>query len=380
MKTAKEIMNKNLVTLPENETILKASNTMKQEDVKEIPLVDNKNRLKGMITYYDILDFVRADPEEKISTLKFMPPTVEEDESIESVARLMLRTAVEAIPVVKDEKIVGIISDYDLLNAYKQNSKIKSMKVKDVMEEEINLLKEDETISRARRIMRFNNWDRLPVIDGEGKNLGLVLSLDIIETFFTQPKEKMSRADKSGNRDNPFAMPVKSIMRKNIPEISLNDDLSEAIEKLLDKKLKGAQVLDKNRKVVGAIFRINVLDSLIEKKVREGVWIKFSGLLLKTDTLEALKKYLGSEIRKLKTLMPDLETIKIHIKKLHGATEEKWNYEIDVMLVTASGNVETVTNQKAHYGYNLRYTLQEALDRLCKLVERKYGKRESKQH
>ena len=379
MKTAKDIMSKNVVTLSPDETIQKVTHTMEKYDVKEIPLVDDKQKMVGLVTYYDILDFIRADPNEKVSGLKFMPPTVEPGTPIEEIASLMLQTAVEAIPVVEKNRIIGIVSDYDILNAMKNDPRLKKLKVKDIMEEEVNLLSKEDTISGARRIMRFKNWDRLPVVDEKGKNLGLVISYDIIKTFLSKPKERMGWGPKGmGNQENPFLMQVSSIMRKHVPEIYFNEDITSAMKKLLDNRLKGAQVLDGENKVVGMVFRKNILDRLVEKKFKDGVWLLFSGFPLKLDTIEALKAYLASEIRTLKRLVPDLASIDVHIKKLHGATEDKWNYEIDVSLTKMSGNKELVTNQKAQYGYNLMFTLQEALDRLIKQLERKTTKMKDK--
>ena len=381
MKTAKDIMSKNLVTLSPEETIQKVTHTMEKYDVKEIPLIDDKKKLVGMVTYYDILDFVRADPNEKISNLKFMPPTVEKDTPIDDVASLILQTAVEAIPVIDGNSVLGIISDYDLLTAFKNDPKLKSLKVRDVMEDEVNLLTADDTISGARRIMRFKNWDRLPVVDGNGKNLGLVISYDIIKKFLSKPKERMGWGPKGGgNKENPFSMPIKSIMRKQLPDIYFDDSLTDAIKKLLDKKLKGVQILDKDKKVIGMLFRRNVLDRVVEKKFKDGVWLTFSGFPLKLETVDSLKSYLSSNIKRIQRLVPELASINVHIKKLHGATEDKWNYEIDVSLTKLNGQREIVTNQNVQYGYNLMYTLDEALDRLAKLLERKYKKRGGKQY
>ncbi len=362
-------MTKSIKTASPDEPIKKVVARMERYGIKEIPIVENK-KLVGMITYYDILDFVRADPNEKVSTLMIKPPIIAPDTPIGEIIELMVKTGVEAVPVIDKEKIIGLVSDYDILLNMLNDSKIRRLKVRDVMDESTKLLKETDPISEARRIMRYHRWERLPIVDSEGKLIGMITSMDILRTFYKMPKEKMGRQDKSGRAINPLMMPVKSLMEKDIPEIHPKDKVSETLKKLIDKKLKGVPVVDEENKVIGMFERWNVLDKLIERKFKEGVWLKFSGFPLSIETVEILKDYLKSDIKKMKIICPDLVSIDIHIKKLHGATPKKWNYEVNVHLITRSGKGAVVTNREAWYGYNLMFTLQDAFNRLISQLEK----------
>lgn len=380
VKLAKDIMTTKLVTLKQSDAIKDAISKIEKYGVKEIPIISDSNELEGMITYYDILDYVKSSPNEKVSVMMIMPPTVSTETSLPEIAKTMIQSGVEALPVVKAGKVVGMISDYDMVKEIIKDAKIKSLKVKDIMHTVNNVILETDPISLARRIMRFNTLDRLPVVDKDNKFLGLVISIDILK-FMQQPKEHIGRKDYGGgNHTNPLAMPVKSIMRTNIPEIYMDDRVDNAILKLINEELKGAPVLDKEQKVVGRLMRWNILDKIVERKFNEGVWLNFSGLPLELDTVEVLKNYLSSNIKKLKRLAPDTKSIDVHIKKLHGASEDKWNYEVNLSLTKESGNKERASTQKAHYGYNLMFTLSEALNKLIEQMDHKYQKKSDKKY
>ncbi len=372
---AKDIMTKKVITASPNEKIKKIVSKMEKNGINEVPITGKNNHLKGMVTYYDILDFTRLDPEEKVASIMMMPPTAEPETHVNHIIELMLKTGVEALPIVENGKIVGLISDYDILKKMINNSKIKKLKVRDIMEEQIKILKEDDPISLARRVMRYNKWPKLPIVGADGKLSGMITSMDILKAFYNMPKEGIGRQDRGGDSISPLTLPVKSLMRKNIPEVHPKEGVNVALKKLFDARLKGVPVVDKDNKVIGLFERWHVLDKILEKKFKEGVWLNFSGFPLSVETIELIKEYLSSDIRKMKMICKDLKNIDIHIKKLHGATPEKWNYEVYIHLQRKAGKGEVVTSKDPWYGYNLMFTLQDAFNRLFSQLERKCNKK-----
>lgn len=371
VKTAKEIMTTKLVTISSEETVAKAVSKMEEFNVKEIPVVDDKGTLLGAITYYDVLDVLR-NVNEKVSSLMITSPTANFDTEINELAKLIIGSGIESIPIVENGKIKGILSDYDILKQSINDKRIKNLKVKDLMKVPPKMLKGDDPISTARRIMRFFNIDRLPVVRDDGRNYGLIISLDILRMFYKMPSQRMGKKDRAGESTNPLLMPVKNLMRKNVPEVHTDDSVTSALKKMLDSNLRGLQVLDDKGKVVGLLHRLDILDRLVEKSFEDGVWIKFSGEHLPFDAVEVVKDYIATDVKRLKYLLPNLVSVDVHIKKLHGANPNKWNYEINVSLSKSAGKREII---KTKYGYNLMFTVKEALEKLTKKLESKYKNR-----
>lgn len=375
MKLAKDIMNTNVITLPQNETIAKAVAKMDQYDIKEIPVTNDNGEFVGIISYYDILDSPKIDADAKISTMIVKPPTASPQTPISEIARLIINSGIEAVPILENKKVVGIISDYDILNQSLNDKRLKSLKISELMRTPPKFLHGDEPISTARRIMRFYNIDRLPVVTEDGRPLGMILSMDILRTFYRHPTERIGSKDVVGRKINPLDIPVKGIMRTDIPEVYLNESASSVAQKMLERHLRGLQVLDEQGRVVGIVHRLDILDRLVEKKFHDGVWLNFSGAELPYDQVEAVKDYIATDIKRLKYYLPNLTSVDIRVKKIHGASPNKWNYEVNVTLTKSAGPKESI---RTLYGYNLMFTAKEALEKLIKQLERRYKKRAGK--
>jgi acetoin utilization protein AcuB len=105
---------------------------MQQNHIKHLPIVDSHEKLVGMVTQGDML---RAEPSpvttlsvfeiasllEKVTMDKIMTsPVIAVDEScgITSAANFMLTHEVDSLPVVRDGKLVGIITDTDIFKTF----------------------------------------------------------------------------------------------------------------------------------------------------------------------------------------------------------------------------------------------------------------------
>ncbi len=374
MKTVEDIMNTNLITSGPEETIKNTVSKMEKHGIKEIPILENGEYV-GMATYYDILDVFRANPEEKISRLMIKTPKVEKDTDIDELITLMVKSGLEAIPIVEDKKLVGLISDYDLLNKMRNTEKIKELKIKDVMNDSVKLLKENDPVSEARRIMRFHKWERLPIVDENGKCIGMVSSIDILKNFYKFPKEKIGRGDRVGEKENPLSLPIKNFMETEFPKVTPEKDVSRVLKKLLEKQMKGVPVLDDNGYVIGVFERWYVLDKIVERKFKDGVWLNFSGYDLKIETVDLISENLKPEITRMKRICDDLERIEIHIKKIHGSKPKQGSFEVKIHLHKKAGRGKVVTQKEPWQGYNLIYTLKDAFKKMEEQIRSKYKKR-----
>ena len=105
---------------------------------------------------------------------------------------MMKRERIRRTPVVKDGKMVGIVSDKDLLNAspspatslsvWEMNYLLSKVLVKDVMTRKVLTVSEDTPIEEAARIMADNKIGGLPVVRGEHV-LGIITETDLFKIF-----------------------------------------------------------------------------------------------------------------------------------------------------------------------------------------------------
>ena len=102
--------------------------------------------------------------------------------------RLCRERRIRHIPVVKDKRLVGIISDRDLRDASpplgdpERVSTMKEIRLEDVMTRKVITAHPADTIVHAAREMYERKIESLPVVD-EGKLLGIVTSSDVMRAL-----------------------------------------------------------------------------------------------------------------------------------------------------------------------------------------------------
>lgn len=114
----RDIMSQDVGWVDLNANISDIAKIMKDKDVGAVPVVQNDS-VKGIITDRDIVIRVIAQGQdlnqvraEQVMTAD--PVVIEESESVDTAADLMFEYQVKRLPVVKNDKIVGIVSLGDL--------------------------------------------------------------------------------------------------------------------------------------------------------------------------------------------------------------------------------------------------------------------------
>ncbi len=128
-------MARNLVTISATTTISRAAATMTEKKIRRLPVVDTSlqgDRLLGLITASDLYrayppnmnPFAATAQDVPGSTLKVAdimtraPTTTTPEAPIEEAARIMRDTKVGALPVLRGELLVGIITESDIFRAF----------------------------------------------------------------------------------------------------------------------------------------------------------------------------------------------------------------------------------------------------------------------
>jgi CBS domain-containing protein len=140
---AHQVMTRPVVTVSSETTIVEAANTMLQRHVSGLPVVDAAGKLVGIISEGDFLrrseigtqrkrgqflrfilgpgqaatDFVHEHGRKVAEIMTREPLTISEDTTLEDIVELMEKNHVKRLPVTRDDKVVGIVSRANLLQA-----------------------------------------------------------------------------------------------------------------------------------------------------------------------------------------------------------------------------------------------------------------------
>lgn len=126
MMIVEEIMISKLYTLEKENTIEKAIHVMKENRIKHIPIVDRDMHLIGIVTDRDIKEAIPSifffddnreilqKPLESIMTTEVI--TGHPLDFVEEVAAIFYESKIGCLPILKDKRLVGIITQTDLLH------------------------------------------------------------------------------------------------------------------------------------------------------------------------------------------------------------------------------------------------------------------------
>jgi CBS domain-containing protein len=140
---AHQIMTRPVITVTPEASIVEAANTMLARHVSGLPVVDASGKLVGIVSEGDFIrrgeigtqrrrgrwlklilgpgksatDFVRAHGRKVAEIMTSEPLTITEDTALEEIVQLMEKSNVKRLPVTRGERIVGIVSRANLLQA-----------------------------------------------------------------------------------------------------------------------------------------------------------------------------------------------------------------------------------------------------------------------
>jgi CBS domain-containing protein len=138
--------------------------------------------------------------------------TINKDVSIEKLSELLLENKISGVPVVDEkDKVVGIVTEADIivqdtelhfpryfklldgiiylesLNKFRDNlKKHLAIKVEDIMTKKVKTIVADTPVSEIAEIMLDDRINRLPVIDDDNNLVGIVTRADIVKSMISK--------------------------------------------------------------------------------------------------------------------------------------------------------------------------------------------------
>ena len=105
------------------------------------------------------------------------------DEPVSAAARVMRREDVGAVPVINDEQkrqLIGIVTDRDLaIKVVAESRDPNQTNISEVMTSTIIACLEGDDVSAAIKTMEEHQIRRLPVVDADGRIIGIISQADV---------------------------------------------------------------------------------------------------------------------------------------------------------------------------------------------------------
>jgi CBS domain-containing protein len=116
--------------------------------------------------------------------------TVDPTASIGEAAEKMIEAGVGAVVVMEDMvRIVGIVTERDLMRAVAQRARAAEARVRQWMTESVVTIEPDTTVKDAAKMMFEKNFRHLPVVNKDGRLLGIASLRRLSQWEFEHSKQ-----------------------------------------------------------------------------------------------------------------------------------------------------------------------------------------------
>lgn len=208
-QTAADIMTRPVITVGDNDPVRQAVDRMVKQGLKRLPVIDGEGRLTGWISRVDVLRTLEyhhllAEPVSQpqrgstIAALMYRDvPAVAPDATLEEILQILEAGSYRRAVVVDDEKqVVGIITDGDLLRRSQRREPSPGLVTRlrnliteksapaplldrretavDLMTAPVVTISLNTPLTEALHLMLRHRIKRLPVVDDEGRLIGLL--------------------------------------------------------------------------------------------------------------------------------------------------------------------------------------------------------------
>jgi CBS domain-containing protein len=176
--------------------VLEAARIMQKEKTSFLPVVESEDKpvLRGVVSLLDIfrcIDLKKA-PKRKISEIMTTDViTASPDDPMTQVWDKMMEKDITGLPIVKDGRIIGMITRFDILKSgwariSKESgtrpSDSTQTRVEKLMSSPAYSLSPEDSLARAIELMLKHEVGRLSVVD-EGRLVGIVDRNDLINSY-----------------------------------------------------------------------------------------------------------------------------------------------------------------------------------------------------
>ena len=242
---------------------------LKRTGISGVPVIKNK-KIVGIITRKDLL----SKPEETqlglLMTAK--PITIEPDMTIREAARILVTRRVRRLPVVEDNRLVGLLSVADVIHALAQ-CKVRQ-EIKDRYTCTTFALWEETPLPVVGRVMAISGVDAIPILDAENKLQGIISERDLIRN--SNIEDSVGVSDFSNGTDDDewtwesirdnhtisFGIsrvqlpnrPVKLAMVRNVVAVPQNAEVSECALKMRRSRVDQLPVINGDKKLVAMLY------------------------------------------------------------------------------------------------------------------------------
>jgi len=232
-------------------------------------IVIKDNKPIGIITEKDITRYlIDADkPINQIKVFEVMKSpliTAHLDDTIQNVAKTMLKHGISSLVIVENSELKGIVTKLDIA---KFCATVKGRwHVRDYMTKNPIAVSPSDTIFKVINLMVNNNISRVVVTDANNKPIGIITLADIVRSSpeISFAKLKNTRIPKILRPLMLRSIIVSTMMSRDLVVIREDADLADAAQTMITYGISGLPVINSEGRLVGIITKTDITRAVSE--------------------------------------------------------------------------------------------------------------------
>ncbi len=251
VQTLSELMTRQVMSMPPHETVVRAAAMMAETSISSVLIADNEGPL-GIITEQDLLrawsrGIVDDCPVSKIMSFPVLSASCDMDWK-EAYHLLVQKNIRHLVVTSLAGEVVGIVSETDFRRQLGTDFLSKFSNLATVMSSEALTLHGSATLEIAARQMDSNSTTCVVVVD-DGRPVGILTERDVARLFARQVDIRTT--------------PISSAMTTPVVTIDVTASITDALAKMLEKRLRHIVVTRDNGIVAGILSEHDIV-SLLE--------------------------------------------------------------------------------------------------------------------
>jgi CBS domain-containing protein/ribosome-associated translation inhibitor RaiA len=316
----------------------------------------------GIITVRSLLG-VDQPQTTKVESIWDQIGAAQPEDSILVIADIMLSNNVRALPVIKNDEVVGIISQMDIIHEMSKVVELRKISCKNIMQKQIISMNPNEGIAQARRKMLDKGISHIPILNN-GKIKGLVTAGQIVHSFIT-PASKTTRGDRAGEKISRFPGQVNAIMDEQPFTLKNNSSIHDLVNGFTRSQKSACLITDDEENLIGIITPREILKIITSIKPEPKLPVFIVGLTDEDFFEQSIaEEKVRRTVNKSLKIHPDLNEIRIKVKK-QSSGGERTRYQLAARALGPSTSF-----QAKHEGWGLMETFDGLCDALDKTLRR----------
>ena len=358
-----DVCSKGFATVNENDPLSKCLELFKKEMPPVLAVMDKNGKYAGVISRRWITRS-RLDPATtKVKTLMRPAPRVDPSVSLSKAAKLMIESGVRQIPVFDKKKLVGFVTDEDIIHGA-VTQEWGNTEIQSIMTKAPYVVEGNRSVGAVLSIFRERGISHVPVME-EGKLVGIISIADVIEQVF-QPRKKQTVGDIKGEKVPMLNVPAKGIMAKPVITVKPETSLEEAERKMHEHNVSCLPIAA-GEKLTGIVTKLDFLEPISQIEVSERkftVQFAVKDIEVNPDEQAFMMGEFDTFARKYEDIF-QMGTLFVYLKT-HGTNHK------GVPLVHCRLQLRTVkgTFYSSGEGFGVEPTFRVSLDRLDKRILR----------